>query len=232
MGEDMSAEDLAEAEQLLASATRPANIKLLETHVAALKRKMAPPAAPEQKPVKLDVKPASQQQQSETVYETIERFAWDQGEYNSQWVCVYLTSGFDGLGKYKECVSCDFTASSFDLKILDFEGRNCRMFKDNLDKDIVPEESKFIVKKNGVTIKLKKKKGEFSYDHWTDLTSKKSKEQKKANEDNPMGGIMDMMKEMYDSGDEQMKKTIGEAMPKQQQGGGGGPPDMPDMPPM
>ena len=29
-----------------------------------------------------------------------------------------------------------------------------------------------------------------------------------------MGGIMDMMKDMYDSGDDQMKKTIGEAMLK------------------
>ena len=37
-----------------------------------------------------------------------------------------------------------------------------------------------------------------------------------------MGGIMDMMKDMYDSGDDQMKKVIGEAMLKSKTGGGPG----------
>ena len=53
-------------------------------------------------------------------------------------------------------------------------------------------------------------KGEFGYDHWTDLTAKHRKEPG-AKED-PMGGIMNLMKDMYDSGDDQMKKVIGEAM--------------------
>ena len=34
----------------------------------------------------------------------------------------------------------------------------------------------------------------------------------------PMGGIMDMMKDMYEEGDENMKKIIGEAMLKSQTG--------------
>ena len=34
----------------------------------------------------------------------------------------------------------------------------------------------------------------------------------------PMGGIMEMMKDMYDEGDENMKKIIGEAMLKSQRG--------------
>ena len=33
-----------------------------------------------------------------------------------------------------------------------------------------------------------------------------------------MGGIMDMMKNMYDEGDENMKKIIGEAMMKSRMG--------------
>lgn len=33
-----------------------------------------------------------------------------------------------------------------------------------------------------------------SYEHWTDLQSKKNAEEKAKAKDNPMGGIMDMMK--------------------------------------
>jgi hypothetical protein len=53
-------------------------------------------------------------------------------------------------------------------------------------------------------------KGEFSYDHWADLTAKRKKAaETKAD---PMGGIMDLMKDMYEEGDENTKKMIGEAM--------------------
>ena len=49
-----------------------------------------------------------------------------------------------------------------------------------------------------VILKLAKVKGEYSFEHWTALTSKKSKEQKEAKKKDPMGGIMDMMKDMYE----------------------------------
>ena len=70
-----------------------------------------------------------------------------------------------------------------------------------------------------------------SYDHWTDLTTKKNAEQRAKDKENPMGGIMDMMKDMYDNGDDQMKKTIGEAMMKAQSGQKDdmGMPSMPEM---
>ena len=64
-------------------------------------------------------------------------------------------------------------------------------------------------------------KGEYSYDTWQNLTSKKTKEQRNeaAKKDkDPMGGVMDMMKEMYESGDDNMKKIIGEAMLKSRTG--------------
>ena len=39
---------------------------------------------------------------------------------------------------------------------MDFEGKNYRIIKDNLEKEIVPEQSKFSVKKDKVVIKLQK----------------------------------------------------------------------------
>lgn len=90
------------------------------------------------------------------------------------------------------------------------------MFRDNLDKDINPDASKYIVKADKIVVKLAKVKGEYgSYDHWSGLTAKKKKASKK---EDPSQSIMDLMKEMYDSGDDNMKKMIGETMLKQQRG--------------
>jgi len=236
--------DLTEAETLLASATRDSNKKKLEGWVSQLAKQVAdaesmttkklddnesnPAVEPlRNKPVLLNTAPAAAV--GDNQWQNIESFAWDQGEYNTPWVTVYLTSGLDGVGQIKDRVSCDFATGGFDLQIRDLGGKNLRLVKENLDKDVIPEQCKFVVKKNSVNIKLKKVKGEYSYEHWTDLTSKKSKEAKKESKDNPMGGIMDMMKDMYDNGDEQMKKTIGEAMMKANSGEKSGPPGMDSM---
>ena len=70
-----------------------------------------------------------------------------------------------------------------------------------------------------ISMHCSKVKGEYgSYDSWNQLTAKKKKKDKAATKDNPMGGIMDMMKDMYDKGDDNMKKMIGETMMKQQNG--------------
>jgi calcyclin binding protein len=149
------------------------------------------------------------------VFVPIESFAWDQGDYNGSTVTIFVT--LENVGSVKNQVNCNFTKSSFDLKVLGLNGNNYRLFKDNLDKDIIPDQSSFSVKKNKVVVKLQKQKGEYSYDTWTDLTAKKPKQQSKAAND-PMGGLMDMMKDMYDKGDDNMKKTIAEAMMKAQRG--------------
>merc|ERR1711916_379050 len=114
-------------------------------------------------------------------------------------------------------VKCEFKKDEFDLTIHGLNGKNYRLLKDNLDKDIIPGNSKIIVKKDKVVVKLAKVKGEYSYDHWTGLTSKKTKEKKEASSKDPMGGIMDMM------------RVIGEAMMKAQRGEKSDPPDMPGM---
>ena len=134
---------------------------------------------------------------------------------------VYITSGVDGVGNIKDQVSCDFTETSFDLKIHGLNGSNYRLRKDNLEHKIVVERSKVIVKKDQIKIKLGKFKGEYSYDHWSDLCAKRSKVDENGKEKDPGAGLMDMMKDMYDSGDDSMKKAIGEAMIKSRTEGAG-----------
>jgi len=144
-------------------------------------------------------------------------YGWEQGEYNSPWVNIMIS--IDGVGAAKDRSSCDFGVDSFDLRITDAGGKNYRLFVEALDKDIVPAESKILVKKNRVTVKLKKVKGEYSYDHWSDLKKKggKAAKEKEKGRD-PSAGIMDMMKDLYDNGDDNMRKIIGESMMKSQRG--------------
>lgn len=46
-------------------------------------------------------------------YATVDKFAWDQGSYNSPKVSVYVP--LEGVGVAKERVSCSFTTRGFDL---------------------------------------------------------------------------------------------------------------------
>lgn len=155
----------------------------------------------------------------------VNSFGWDAGEYNTPWVSVYVT--LDGVTK--DQVSCDFSKDGFDLRVQGLGGKNYRLRKDNLEHEIVASESKVVVRRDRITIKLKKVKGEFSFDSWTSLTAKKAKAAKQSQGSDPMGGIMDLMKDMYKDGDDNMKKIIAESMMKAQAGGGGDKPDLGDL---
>lgn len=130
----------------------------------------------------------------------------------------------------KDRVSVTFGKHSFDLKVLDLHGKNYRLVNNNLEKNIIPEQSSFAVKKNKVVLKLQKVKGEYSYEHWTALTAKKKREETtEVKEKDPSASIMEMMKNMYEDGDENMKRIIGEAMLKSQRGEKPAPPSMDDI---
>jgi len=218
----MSEAEFAEIDRLLEQATFPSVKNALQN----LKSRLAPPAVPKTTPTAAPQVPAVSNSGVSTApqYTVINDFAWDQGDHGSSTVTVYVD--LEGVGSVKDNVKCDFTKDSFDLTVHGLNGKSYRLLKDNLDKDIVPESSKVVVKKDKLVIKLAKKKGEYSFEHWSALTSKKSKEKKEATKKDPMGGIMDMMKDMYDDGDENMKKVIGEAMMKAQRGEKSDPSDM------
>ena len=159
-------------------------------------------------------------------YIPLENFAWDQGSYNSDTITIYVE--LDGVGSVKQNCNINFGKSSFDLTVTDLNGKNYRLLNDNLEKDIIPGESKIVIKANKILIKLKKVKGEYSYEHWTNLTAKKKRDaaEEASKKKEPMGGIMDMMKDLYQDGDENMRKVIGEAMLKSSRGEKMEPPSM------
>ena len=151
-------------------------------------------------------------------YATIDKYAFDAGGYNSPTVSIYIA--LPNVGSIpRDQITCEFTSSSFDLIVRDLGGKSYRLVNDNLENDIVPDKSKILVKADKIVIKLGKKKTEYGgHDHWSQLTAKKDKKKKAADAANPAAGIMDLMKDMYDSGDDNMKRMIGETMQKQREG--------------
>ena len=184
--------EIQETESLLSSATFEGVKTVLRAHLTKLRKqdeqqKAAAAAAAVAPPVP----PASSSSSSKPVipagnYIPIEDYAWDQGAYGSANLSIFVE--LDGVGEVKDKVTVEFGQYSFDLKVLDLKGKNYRLVKDNLEKDIIPEQSTFVVKKNKVVIKLAKKKGEYSYEHWTALTSKKKRSEEDNSKKDPMGG--------------------------------------------
>lgn len=132
---------------------------------------------------------------------------------------MYITSGLDGIGKHlKNNIDCEFTDNSLDLRILDFPNKNLRLKLGPLNGIIDPAKSKLKVKSNSIVLELKKANGKY----WDDIKEKKSTlggtgpslKKKGANDDDnkdPGGSLMEMMKNLYESGDDQMKRTIAES---------------------
>jgi calcyclin binding protein len=151
-------------------------------------------------------------------YTTIDRFSFDAGGSNDRFVTLYIP--LPAVGDIpKDQVTCEFGKAKFDLIVVDLKGKSYRLFKDHLEHDIVPETSKFIVKADKVVVKLAKTKGEYgSYDYWSKVTDPKRGTKKKEKKSNPADSINDLMKDMYDSGDDKMRKMIGETLMKQRTG--------------
>jgi calcyclin binding protein len=176
------------------------------------------PAAPPSSPPKPIAMTPSATNEASRHYTSIDRFSFDAGGYNAPFVTLYVP--LVGVGKIpKENVKCNYTKSSFDLIVNDLNGKSYRLFKDNLEKDIDPDLCKLIIKSDEVRIKLHKvkQKDYGGYDYWTKLTESSDSKKKQTKED-PTSGIMDLMKKMYDEGDDNMKRMIGETMMKQRTG--------------
>ncbi|OVA10962.1 CS domain [Macleaya cordata] len=134
-------------------------------------------------------------------YVTLSSFSWDQDDEK---IKIYVS--LEGVEQEK--VETVFKPMSVDLKFHDVEGKNYRCAIPKLNKAILPEKSKVLVKPKRVIVTLfKASKG-----NWVDLHFKEDKLKPSADKErDPMAGIMDLMKNMYEEGDEDMKRTIAKA---------------------
>ncbi|XP_002893597.2 calcyclin-binding protein [Arabidopsis lyrata subsp. lyrata] len=198
--------DLDELRQLQNIAKRPRVLNLINSEISNLEKlrdsAVSSSAKPEvpvtvPAPVSSSVKPVS----SAVNYVTLGTFSWDQ---DSEKVKMYIS--LEGIDEDK--VQAEFKPMSLDIKIHDVQGKNYRCAIPKLHKEIVPEKCKVLVKPKRIVITMFKSfRG-----NWLDIHHKEDKiKPSLEKEKDPMAGIMGMMKNLYEDGDEEMKKTIAKA---------------------
>eukprot|EP00357_Protocruzia_adherens_P019275 CAMPEP_0114982054 /NCGR_PEP_ID=MMETSP0216-20121206/5885_1 /TAXON_ID=223996 /ORGANISM="Protocruzia adherens, Strain Boccale" /LENGTH=229 /DNA_ID=CAMNT_0002343791 /DNA_START=40 /DNA_END=729 /DNA_ORIENTATION=+ len=150
-----------------------------------------------------------QEQQRDPInYQMISKFAWDQSE---KFISIHITM-YDVQKLDPSNVTCDFEENGFDLKVRSLNGKNLRLGVSPLENKIDIKNSKFKLRTDRLTVQLRKT----AVKHWMDLKKKKSALDTKKVESakDPQEGLMDMMKDLYQTGDEDMKRTISEAWTK------------------
>lgn len=155
------------------------------------------------------LKTAKSQNKKPTV--DITNYAWDQSE---KFMKIYATvPGVETVAK--EQVTCSFHLRSFKLRCENVGEKNYTCEVNHLMEEIVPEESYFKIKSNTVLIMLKKKVSGKTWPYVTQTEKKiKDKDKPKPSIDkdaDPNESLMSMMRQMYDEGDDEMKRTIAKA---------------------
>ncbi|GMY37921.1 calcyclin-binding protein [Fagus crenata] len=199
---DEVALDLEELRQLQSIAKRPRVVSLISSEIQNLEKLSKEAASAPASQIPTPISTAPKVLSSPAVnYVTLGSFSWDQ---DNDKVKIYIS--LEGVEQEK--VETEFKPISFDVKFYDVQGKNYRCAIPKLNKEIVPEKCKVVVKPTRVTIILfKASKG-----NWLDLQFKDDKlKPNLEKERDPMAGIMDLMKNMYEEGDEEMKRTIAKA---------------------
>lgn len=149
------------------------------------------------------------------LFKHAERYGWDQSD---KYVSVYVP--VPGVGELPtDRITCKFTPRSFDLRVVGQEdGTHVRLLREPLEHEIDSAGSKLIVKADKVVVKLRKAK---SWDHWSsrgllaDPRAAATADSLGESGD-PGAGLLDVVRRMYEDGDVDMKRVIGEAMTKSQ----------------
>ena len=119
-------------------------------------------------------------------------------------------------------IQCDFDSHSFDLKIREFKGKNLRFRIDPLFDSLAVEKCSLTIKSDSITLTLKKENAK----NWSSLKWQKEKEIKKGTEKkgadlddkDPQASLMNLMKDLYQNGSDDIKKTIAESWTKSKLG--------------
>lgn len=195
--------DLDELRHLQSIAKRPRVVSLISSEIRNLEKlskEKASTAATQHHTPSIPVS-SKVPSTSALSYSPFSSFSWDQ---DNDKVKIYLSLE----GAQDEKIEKNIEPMSVELKFHDVQGKNYVFAIPKLNKEIVPKQCKVLVKPTRVTITLvKASKGD-----WQDLHFKEDKLKPKLDkEKDPMAGIMDLMKNMYEEGDEEMKKTIAKA---------------------
>ncbi|XP_056632216.1 calcyclin-binding protein [Diorhabda sublineata] len=145
----------------------------------------------------------------------INNYAWDQSE---KFVKFYITLK-NVQTALAENICCEFTPKNINLSIKDVDNKDYKWEIKNLLQEIDPEKSSWKIKSDTVLINAAKKVP-MNWSHVTEW-EKKASESKVPKMDteklDPTEGLMSLMKNMYETGDDEMKRTIAKAWTESQQ---------------
>jgi len=222
--------DIDEIKQLLGQSNRPRVKQFLElqqrrldTELITLKEKQ------EQKTASTEEKktsaPASSSSSAARSYtKELSLYAWDQSD---KFIKIYVQN-LDGVGDLPaDQVRCSFEDRGFTLDINNLKNVNYVFKRNRLLHEIKPAQSSFKVKKDMVILSLAKADSKT----WECVL----RDEKKAAPEKPIpkmddskdpgDSLMQLMKNMYETGDDEMKRTIAkawtESREKMNTGGGG-----------
>ncbi|KAI5077206.1 hypothetical protein GOP47_0007030 [Adiantum capillus-veneris] len=196
-------EDVVELKALLKQATRPHVQSLISSEIQTLEKVAALSAQNQGKATLLHTTKTV----PEVRYTSLSSFSWDQ---DVEKLKIYISL----QGASKEKIDMDFKARSLELKVHDIDGKNYRLGVPCLCKAIVPEKCSVIAKPTRITIILKK----LDKGTWQDLHGKEDKSKLRSDDKEPMSGLMQVMKNMYDDGDDEMKRNIAKAYSEAREG--------------
>ncbi|CAD5314055.1 unnamed protein product [Arabidopsis thaliana] len=183
--------DLEELRQLQNIAKRPRVLNLINSEISNLEKLRDSAVSSNAKP-KVPV--------------TVPAPVSSSGKPVSSSALNYMYISLEGVDEDK--VQAEFKPMSLDIKIHDVQGKNYRCAIPKLCKEIMPEKCKVLVKPKRIVITMVKS----SRGNWLDIHHKEDKiKPSLEKEKDPMAGIMGMMKNLYEDGDEEMKKTIAKA---------------------
>nr|UNA27450.1 calcyclin binding protein [Plasmodium yoelii nigeriensis] len=160
-----------------------------------------------QKPNKINIT-NSEKNDNNISYSSVPSFAWNQ-EKNK--VTVFLTiKNIQNINK--ENIISKFNERDFEIKIHNLDLKNYRFCIKKLHDKIIPNKCSIKIKKDLIQVYLIKQDNK----HWDNLHFKESpmskiKPPKINDQAEPSAMLMDMMKQLYQEGDSDMKRTIAKA---------------------
>ncbi|OII76655.1 CS domain-containing protein [Cryptosporidium andersoni] len=142
-------------------------------------------------------------------YIPISQYSWDQSDKK---VRVYIT--MNNIHNNVDCLKVNFNDNSFDLQITNLNNKYYKL-SIKLNGSIVESQSNFKVKTDMIVLTMTKQ----DISKWPQLSSKENHLKKATSPDtfntndssDPMAGIQNLMKKMYEEGDDEMKRTIAKA---------------------
>ncbi|KAK6753139.1 hypothetical protein RB195_012625 [Necator americanus] len=214
MDKEELALDIEDLRSLLPAAKRPAVREWIKSKIEELEKKVGEPQAASIQsapaPPITDFNKAVAPSGLPTVKVT--NYGWDESD---KFVKVYITlQGVQNVNP--SSIQHSFSNYGYDITVSDFCGKNHVMTMKGLRDEIVPESSQIKQKQDMLVVMMKKKAEGKKWEQLTKLEydekqKRKPKFDDKSMGDDPQASLMNMMKQMYEEGDDDLKRTIRKA---------------------